>query len=238
MNRNEHWAGWQRQHAGASPTEQRLAFTRAALQRPPRSPPGTQTAYTSDGYIVAGAMLERLAGLGWEQLVRTVLFEPLGLRSMRYGVATEVSGHEPGWFGRSVIIAPNPAEFGTEPFGAPAGFLRSAVPDLLRYLDFHIQGERGGGRILRQAAFERLHHAVDGEPYALGWETEVRRDEQMQIVEHSVHHGGYTGRSRANIWFVPETQWGTVIVMNHGRGDDSISADIFYALLREFRLLP
>ena len=40
--------------------------------------------------------------------------------------------------------------------------------------------------------------------------------ERMQIVEHSVHHGGYTGRSRANIWFVPETQWGTAIVINHG----------------------
>jgi hypothetical protein len=37
---------------------------------------------------------------------------------------------------------------------------------------------------------------------------------------------------------VPETQWGTAIVMNHGRGDDSISADIFHALLREVGLLP
>jgi hypothetical protein len=40
------------------------------------------------------------------------------------------------------------------------------------------------------------------------------------------------------MWFVPETQWGTVIVMNHGRGGDAIIADIFYALLREFELFP
>jgi len=72
----------------------------------------------------------------------------------------------------------------------------------------------------------------------LGWETETRHDAQGKIVEHSVYHGGYSGRSRANIWFVPETEWGTAIVMNHGRGDDSISADIFYALIREFRLVP
>ena len=96
MNRNDRWAGWQREHSGDSPTEQRLAFTKAALQRPPRSAPGAETFYTSDGYIVAGSMLERLAGLDWEQLVRTQLFEPLELRSMRYGVATQVSGHEAG----------------------------------------------------------------------------------------------------------------------------------------------
>ena len=238
MNRNDRWAGWQRQHSTSSPTEQRLAFTKAALQRPPRSAPGTETFYTSDGYIVAGAMLERLAGLDWEQLVRTRLFEPLELRSMRYGVATQVSGHEAGWFGRSLVIAPDPAEYGSRPFGAPAGFLRATVPDLLRYVDFHIQGERGGGRLLQRPSFERLHRAVDAEPYALGWATDVRRDERGRIVEHSVYHGGYSGRFRANIWFVPETQWGTAIVMNHGRGDDATSADIFYALLREVGLLP
>lgn len=238
MNRNDRWAAWHQEHSDHSPAEQRLAFTKAALQRPPRSAPGTETFYSSDGYIVAGTMLERLADLSWEELVRTQLFEPLELRSMRYGVATSVSGHEAGWFGRSLAIAPDPAEYGRQPFGAPAGFLRSTVPDLLRYVDFHIQGERGRGRLLQRSSFERLHRAVDMEQYALGWATDVRRDEGGHIVEHSVYHGGYSGRSRANMWFAPESQWGTAIVMNHGRGNDSISADIFYALLRDFGLLP
>jgi hypothetical protein len=37
---------------------------------------------------------------------------------------------------------------------------------------------------------------------------------------------------------VPETGWGTAIVTNDGRGDESITASIFYALLREFDVIP
>lgn len=245
LNSNSRWAAWQRENAGRSPTEQRLRFATAALQEPPASAPGTNTFYSSDGYVIAGSMIERAAGMDWEALVRTRLFEPLGLHSMRHGLtsadgsSTQVSGHEPRWFGRSRIVTPDPGEYGVHPFGAPAGFLHSSVPDLLRYVDFHIQGWNGSGRLLEQASFRHLHARINDEPYARGWESEVKRGEGGQIYEHSVHHGGYSGRFRANMWFTPETQWGTVIVTNHGRGDgDSMTADIFHAVLREFRLLP
>jgi CubicO group peptidase (beta-lactamase class C family) len=82
-----------------------------------------------------------------------------------------------------------------------------------------------------------LHARGDDPRFGLGWEVEVTRDSRDGPVEHSVCHGGYSGRSRANMWFAPETGWGTVIVTNHGRGDDAITADIFYALLREFGLV-
>jgi CubicO group peptidase (beta-lactamase class C family) len=244
MNHNLRWAGWNRTYATESPTGQRMQFVKAALQRPPRYAPGTEAYYTSDGYIVAGSMLERAAGVDFEQLARTLLFEPLGLRSMRYGlvsadgVLTRVAGHEPGWFGWSRSIAPDPSRYGLHPFGAPAGFLHASLPDLLRYVDFHIQGANGRSGLLPRAAFEWLHRAVDDQRYALGWESEVRRDPRGHVLEHSVFHGGYSGEERANIWFSPETQWGTVIVTNHGRGDEAVTADIFFALLREFQLLP
>jgi CubicO group peptidase (beta-lactamase class C family) len=238
MNRNERWTGWNQQHARKSPTEQRLRFTEAALRRPPRYKPDTDTFYSSDGYLVAGSILERAAGMDWEHLVQARLFQPLGLKTMKFGIPTQVSGHEPGWFGRLRVIARDSNEYGNHPFGAPAGFLQTSVPDLLRYVDFHIQGWNGSNRLLKQASFQRLHARVNEEPYALGWESEVKRDKHGQIYEHSVFHGGYSGRFRANMWFVPETQWGTVIVINHGRGDDLITADIFHGLLREFGLGP
>jgi len=244
MNRNSRWAAWHQERADKSPTEQRLLFAAAALRRPPRYPPGTDSYYCSDGYLVAGSMLERASGVDWETLVRTRLFEPLGLDTMshgmisRRGAATQVAGHEPGWFGATGIVPPNPAEYGVKPWGAPAGFLFGSVPDLLRYVDFHIQGENGNGRLLRQESFQRLHAKVGTEPFALGWEIEIKRGARGEVVDRSIYHGGYSGRFRANLWFNPDSQWGTAIVTNHGRGDDAITADIFYALLREFRLLP
>jgi CubicO group peptidase (beta-lactamase class C family) len=238
MDRNERWTDWPRQHAGKTATAQRLLFAVTALRQPPRYPPGTDEYYCNDGYIVAGSMLERAAGEDWETLVRTRLFQPLALETFQYGVPAKVSGHEDNWLGWSRAIAPDPAEYGTPPFGSPGGFLSCSVPDLLRYVDFHNRGENVGHRLLPREAFQRLHAQVGNQRYALGWEVEVKRDASGQAIERSLYHGGYSGRFRTNIWFGPDTQWGTVIVMNHGRGDDSISADIFYALLREFGLLP
>jgi CubicO group peptidase (beta-lactamase class C family) len=238
MDRNERWTGWQRQHARKTATEQRRLFAAMALQQPPRYPPGTDEYYCNDGYIIAGSMLERAAGEDWETLARTRLFQPLELKSFHHGVPTVVSGHEDNWLGRPRAIAPNLAEYGTSPFGSPAGFLACSVPDLLRYVDFHNRGENIGHPLLSRESFQRLHAQVGNQRYALGWEVEVKRDAKGQTIERSLYHGGYSGRYRANMWFAPETQWGTVIVMNHGRGNDSISADIFYALLREFGLLP
>jgi CubicO group peptidase (beta-lactamase class C family) len=243
MNRNARWAGWHREHAGRSAAEQRHLFAADVLQRSPRATPGTESYYTSDGYIVAGSLLERAAGIEWEQLVRTTLFQPLGLTSLTYGVPsdgggeTPVSGHEEGWFGRAVIVPPNRAEYGAPPFGSPAGFLYASLPDLLRYVDVHIQGHNGQGPLLRAESFKRLHARGEDPRFGLGWEVEVTRDADGRAVEHSVYHGGYSGRSRANMWFAPETGWGTVIVTNHGRGDDAMTADIFYALIREFGLV-
>jgi CubicO group peptidase (beta-lactamase class C family) len=241
LNRNDRWSGWHREHAAATPAGQRFAFVEGALARPPLHAPGTKTAYTSDGYVIAGSMLERAAGIAWEDLVDTRLRAPLRLDSMRYGPfvggasKARVVGHESGWFGRPVPIAPDPAEYGRRPFGAPAGFLYASIPDLLRYVDAHIQGDHGRGGLMSQAAFRKAHDAAGGSQ-ALGWQSDVRRDERGAIVERSLYHGGYSGRFRANLWFVPETEWGTAIVMNHGRGDDTITSDVFYALLREFGL--
>jgi hypothetical protein len=39
------------------------------------------------------------------------------------------------------------------------------------------------------------------------------------------------------MWFVPESGWGVVIVSNHGRGDGADITDIFYNVLREFRVI-
>jgi len=225
MNRNALWAAWNQQHTTQTPTGQRLKFVENALKRPPSYKPGSNRLYTSDGYIIAGAMLERAAQKDWESLTQSKLFQSLRLLSMSYGpisvggTITKVSGHEDGWLGRSVIVPPDPAEYGVHPFGAPAGFLYTSVPDLLRFVDFNIRAwnENKGLR-------------------DLGWESEVKRDKQGRIYEHSVYHGGYSGRFRTNMWFAPETQWGTVIVTNHGKGDESITADIFYALLKEFKL--
>jgi CubicO group peptidase (beta-lactamase class C family) len=184
-------------------------------------------------------MLERAAGIAFEDLVRRRLFEPVGLASMRFGASGQersVSGHSSDWFGRPRATPHDAYDYGDPPFGSPAGFLYASVPDLLRYVDFHMQGAHGRTPLLPQTAFDRLHTSPDADRYALGWLSEARRDTRGG-VERSIFHSGYSGDFRANLWFVPETGWGTAIVVNDGRGDDElITRDVFYGLLEEFGL--
>ena len=239
MSTNERWSAWHRDHAQATATEQRRLFAATVLENQPRYTPGADSYYTNDAYLVAGSMIERVSGKAWEDSVRAMLFEPLGLTSMRFGVpppgtAPVAWGHHSGFFGRPRSIAPDPAEYGAPPFGSPSGFLYSSVADLLSFVDFHIKGANGNATLLSRDSFTRLHAPLGNQPFAMGWEVETTRDRQGKTVERSIYHGGFSGRFRANIWFAPESRTGTVIVYNHG-GDDKATAcaDIFQALLQD-----
>jgi CubicO group peptidase (beta-lactamase class C family) len=242
MKSNDRWSAWHREHAALNATDKRLAFAAAALGRVPKHRPGTHHYYCNDGYLIAGSMIEQASGMAFEDFVRQRVFAPLKMDAAGYGPeideiqAAAVWGHKPRRFGGLQPIKPESGEFGTPPFGSPAGFLYCSVPDLLGYVDEHMRGANGYGRLLKQESFNRLHAPLEGQQYALGWEVEVTRDPDGQVVERSIYHGGYSGRSRANMWFCPESGWGTVIVCNSGEGDGSEMGEVFHALLRELKI--
>ena len=68
--------------------------------RPPEFAPGSRFTYSNAGYVIAGAVLERVAGKPWEQVVREDLLAPLGIRSAGFGAPGEAGaddqprGHE------------------------------------------------------------------------------------------------------------------------------------------------
>jgi len=240
MSTNERWVAWNGDHAGQSATEKRLLFAGKVLRDAPRHTPDTEYSYSNDGYLVLGAMIERISGRVWEDIVREALFTPLDLKSMRFGVppfGSELQvawGHEDGFKGRTRPIRPDPEEYGEPPFGSPSGFLYSSIVDMLRFVDFQIRGANGESELLSRDGFGRLQASPDGQRSALGWEVEVQEDGEGRVVERSIFHGGYSGRFRTNVWFSPESQTGTVIVYNTG-SSESVDAyvDIFYALLEE-----
>jgi len=230
-----------------------MAFAAAALRRPPKHQPGTQHYYCNDGYLIAGSMIEKASGMAFEDVAQQRVFAPLKLDSAGYGPGTDKTKGELAWghgvamrevdriidklAGRGRAVKPESAEYGEPPFRSPGGFLYCSVPDLLRYVDLHARGADAYSRLLKQESFDRLHAPLEGQQYALGWEVEVTRNADGQVVERSIYHGGYSGRSRANMWFGPESGWGTVIVCNSGKGDGSQMGEVFYALLRELKII-
>ncbi|OYV06011.1 MAG: hypothetical protein CFE26_08605, partial [Verrucomicrobiales bacterium VVV1] len=65
--------------------EVRLEFIRALLASPPAYLPGTQNVYSNGGFTIAGAMLEKVSGKPYADLIRERLFKPLNLDSAGFG---------------------------------------------------------------------------------------------------------------------------------------------------------
>jgi len=155
-----------------SPMEQRTNFVSGILLRRTQEPPGTKYVYSNQGYAIAGAMMERVGGKPWEELIKTMLFEPCNMTSAGFGApATPGKIDQPwGHLGTKPIPpgdpgADNPAAIG------PAGTVHCSLPDFARFASMHSLGERTGTMFLKKDGFRKLHKPPEGQDYAFGWGT-------------------------------------------------------------------
>jgi D-alanyl-D-alanine carboxypeptidase len=166
--------------------EQRAKLARAALSAAPAHPPRTAFEYANDGFVIAGHVAEVATKQAWEELMRELLFRPLGMTSAGFGApgsaeATSAGkidqprGHRPD--GAAVPpgpLADNPAALG------PAGTVHASLADWARYVELHLDGARGdvevGEITLTRDAFALLHQPYEapGQRYGFGWVFEQR----------------------------------------------------------------
>jgi CubicO group peptidase (beta-lactamase class C family) len=157
-----------------SPTEQRRAFVAEALRAPPVAPVGAEQHYSNAGYVIAGYLAERAAGVPWESLLRSRLLDPLGMSSCHPGPpaapgrAGQPRGHHAG--DQGLVVEPLGGD-GIPPAFAPAGDLSCSIADLARFAAFHLAGIQGKSTLLSRATLLRLHTPVEGgrTGSGLGW---------------------------------------------------------------------
>lgn len=151
--------------------EDRLRITELALADAPLHKAGETFAYSNLGYLVAGTMLEVATGRAWEDLIREEVFLPLGLRSAGFGAPgrqgrlVQPQGHAGGLFGGWISAPPSGFSDNPPAFG-PAGTVHMSLGDLLTYLEANLERPES---YLSQEAWARMHDALPGETYALGW---------------------------------------------------------------------
>lgn len=97
-------------------------------------PPGTKWAYSNSGYVLAGAVIERVTGMPYWDFYSKRLFRPLGLTSLaidrhRDIVLNRASGYA---FARNQTGFEN-AMYLSWTIPGPAGALRSTAGDLARW---------------------------------------------------------------------------------------------------------
>ncbi|MEU2910457.1 serine hydrolase domain-containing protein [Streptomyces massasporeus] len=155
-------------------------------ERPLLTPPGRRFHYSNPGYAMLGALVEKLRGAPWEDVLRREVLEPLGLHRTS---TRPQAPHAGGWAVHpwADVMLPEP----TEDLGrmAPAGQLWSTTGDLARFAVFLVNGDE---RVLSAESLREMrtpaapHEAADvasGYAYCLGME--IRRRNGRSLVGHT-----------------------------------------------------
>ena len=61
----------------------RSRVVRDELARKPQSKPGTKFLYSNVGYMIAGAVVEKITGESWESAISNEVSKPLGMKFRR-----------------------------------------------------------------------------------------------------------------------------------------------------------
>ncbi|MEO8197223.1 MAG: serine hydrolase [Thermoanaerobaculia bacterium] len=113
-------------------------------------PPGTMWNYSNSGYILLGAVIEKVTGKTYEEVVESELFAPLGMKDSRYGHQEEiVRGRVAGYMKGPEGWANAPYLSLTQPYAA--GSLMSTVDDLARWSD-----ALEAGKVVSPASRDRM----------------------------------------------------------------------------------
>lgn len=152
--------------------ESRRVVARYALRQDPAGPRETTFEYSQSGYVIAAAMLEAKLDAPWEELMRTHVFETLGMSTAGFGPPglSDHAGAQPvghaSWFTQSITPHPPGEGIADIPSAwAPAGSTHASLPDLITYLNAH----RDKPDFLKRETWDLMHTPPFGGDYALGW---------------------------------------------------------------------
>ncbi|HEX8215742.1 MAG TPA: serine hydrolase domain-containing protein, partial [Allosphingosinicella sp.] len=179
-----------------SPREQRAAFAQWILARPPASQIGKHV-YSNAGFGVAAAMLEKVGGKSWEDLIRERVFRPLNLTSCGFGWPRTFGDQPHGHIGEGAgFVIPAGASSASLPsIIAPGGDIHCNLTDLGRFGEAHMLGTLGRHQLLRTETFKLIHGSA--EDYVLGWGNEPIG---------SQHLGGVTDGWQSMLYVSPSRQ--------------------------------
>lgn len=219
-----HTGGWLGDYFLAVPLrgrgEDSLARLVDAMEHPPcLTAPGEIFSYNNAGFCVAGRLLEVLTGQSYEDAVRSLVFEPLGLNHTTYfpeDVITERTavGHIVR-VGEPTVARP----WGISRSEHPSGGIASDVLDQLRYARFHLGDgtTTEGERLLSaetMADMQSVHTAAIGVADSIGLPWLLANVGGLRTVSHG---GGMNGQMSA-FTLAPERRFAISIFSNASSG--------------------
>lgn len=157
--------------------------------KPMQFEPGRSWSYNNSGFVLLGAIIEKVSGKTYEQFVDERIFKPLGMSSSYYGsteriIPRRIPGYEEG---ESGFVNASYLSM-TQPYAA--GSLLSTVDDLARWSEAVFAGKVVGKAWLDKALTP--FKLVNGESTGYGYGWFVAEVGGHRSIEHGGGINGFT----------------------------------------------
>jgi CubicO group peptidase (beta-lactamase class C family) len=199
-------------YRGDDVTALRLRAVREELAKKPQSKPGSTFAYSNLGYIIAGAVVEKITGHPWEQEIRTEIFEPLKMTSAGFGGTGTPGQIDQPWphtaDGQPTLM--NGPTMDNLPVMGPVGRIHCSIQDWARFIQDQLRGDRGEKALLKPASYQILHTPPFDGNYALVWMAVNR----SWAGGKALNHGGDNTMNCANVWIAPKRDFAILVCAN------------------------
>ena len=178
-----------------SKSERRRAFAGWLLEQEPIEMDTVRGyVYSNAGYAIAAAMLEKVTGKSWEELMVEELFVPLGIDGRfgwpAYEDAEQPWGHYYETDSQRVFPHDPHDEYQLPDIASAAGDVSLSILDYGKFLQANLIGLSGKDKVLTGATYEFLHPCVDSMmQYGRGWG--LREHEGYKVSRHNGSAGTF-----------------------------------------------
>jgi CubicO group peptidase (beta-lactamase class C family) len=178
--------------------------------------------YNNLMFLTAGYLTEKLTGHTWEQSVKTLIFDPLGMTGSNFSVSA--SQKMPDFalpYEKDDKEVVHEIPFRTIDTAGPAGSINSSVADMIKYVQMHLaKGQYDGKQVIAASDVEQMQtpQMVINTPiifpelghaqYGMGLFITAYRGHKL------VNHGGNIDGFSALVSFLPQDNIGLVVLTN------------------------
>jgi CubicO group peptidase (beta-lactamase class C family) len=184
------------------------------------TPLGKTVSYNNASLSLAGRIIEKITGKTYEQAIKEMVFEPLGMEHSFFfpnEIMTRrfVAGHHQEDDGTIKVTRPWALPRG----GNPAGGISSNSGDMIKWARFHLGDGKGkdGTQLLSKASLDLMKEATAdtrggaiGDYIGISWM--LRDVEGVRLVGH----GGDTVGQHSDFFMVPERNFAMSVMTNCG----------------------
>jgi len=213
--------------------QQREQAVKIATSVAPLSPIGSKYEYSNVGFVLAGAMAERVMDDTWENLITQRIFKPLSMNGAGFG-GTGTPGQIDQPWSHDANGSPTPnngPSVDNPPVMAPAGEVHASLADWSKFIADQLRGLHGEAALLKPGTYQALHAPPFGGDYAGGWGVSQRDWGGGTVFSHA----GSNTVNYAVVWMAPTRNFALLVVTNEGGDagagkacDDAAAAMIQY----------